>query len=129
MIQEKIYETSHPLERGKSQSFPSANFPESSLLFLDFDKRCQSDQNHDIMTIQLIHEDCPIGNSIPCHDGVFNTHLRLTGKIDMKRPVLFLGNKISVDFNSSGHAKDAQSFGRFGFKFGLRPISAGKITY
>ena len=47
----------------------------------------------------------------------------------MKRPVLMLGNNISVDFNSSGHAKDAQSFGRFGFKFGLRPISTGKILY
>ena len=40
-----------------------------------------------------------------------------------------LGNNISVDFNSSGHAKDAQSFGRFGFKFGLCPISTGKILY
>ncbi len=80
-IQERVYETCHPLERGKSQSFPSANFPEASLLFLEFDKRCQSDQNHDIMTIQLIHEDSGVGNSIPCHDGVFSTNLRLTGKI------------------------------------------------
>jgi len=53
----------------------------------------------------------------------------LTGKIDLKKPVLMLGNSISIDFNSSGHAKDAQSFGRFGFKFGLRPINAGKIVY
>jgi hypothetical protein len=81
------------------------------------------------MTIQLIHEDNPIGNSIPCHDGVFSTHLRLTGKIDMNKPVLMLGNNVSVDFSSSGHAKDAQSFGRFGFKFGLRPISTGKLFY
>jgi len=81
------------------------------------------------MTIQLLHEENPIGNSIPCRDGVFNTHLRLTGKIDMKTPVLMLGSNVSVDFNSSGHAKDAQSFGRFGFKFGLRPISSGKILF
>ena len=47
----------------------------------------------------------------------------------MKRPTLMLGNNISVDFTSSGHAKDAQSFGRFGFKFGLRPIIAGKILF
>ena len=47
----------------------------------------------------------------------------------MKRPVLILGNNVSVDFTSSGHAKDAQSFGRFGFKFGLRPVIAGKILY
>lgn len=47
----------------------------------------------------------------------------------MKKPVLMLGNNVSVDFTSSGHAKDAQSFGRFGFKLGLRPISTGKIFY
>ena len=96
---------------------------------MDFDKRCQSDQNHDIMTIQLLQDDSPIGNCIPCFDEVFSTHLRLTGKIDLKKHVLMLGNSISIDFNSSGHAKDAQSFGRFGFKFGLRPINAGKIIY
>ncbi len=98
-------------------------------MFLDFDRRCQSDQNHDIMTIQLLHDDNAVGNSIPCHDGVFSTILRLSGKVDLKKPVLMLGNNISVDFNSSGHAKDAQSFGRYGFKFGLRPINAGKILY
>jgi hypothetical protein len=81
------------------------------------------------MTIQLLHEDSPIGNSIPCHDGTFSTHLRLTGKVEMKKPTLILGNNISVDFTSSGHAKDAQSFGRFGFKFGLRPIFTGKVVY
>ena len=47
----------------------------------------------------------------------------------MKRPTLILGNSASVDFTSSGHAKDAQSFGRFGFKFGLRPISTGNVIY
>lgn len=36
---------------------------------------------------------------------------------------------MNIDFVSSGHAKDAKSFGRFGFKFGLRPIFAGKIKY
>jgi hypothetical protein len=47
----------------------------------------------------------------------------------MKRPTLMFGNSVSIDFNSSGHAKDAQSFGRFGFKFGLRPVIAGKVIY
>jgi hypothetical protein len=40
-----------------------------------------------------------------------------------------MGNSVNVDFVSSGHAKDAKSFGRFGFKFGLRPIFAGKLKY
>jgi hypothetical protein len=47
----------------------------------------------------------------------------------MKKPTLMFGNSLSVDFTSSGHAKDAQSFGRFGFKFGLRPVIAGKVLY
>ena len=42
---------------------------------------------------------------------------------------MLLGNKIAVEFSSSGHAKDANSFGRFGFKFGLRPLMAGKLLY
>ena len=41
--------------------------------------------------------------------------------------MLLFGNKVSVDFTSSGHAKDAQSFGRFGFKVGMRPIVGGNI--
>lgn len=52
---EKVYETPHPIEKGKSQNFPQAVYPEATLIFADFDKRCQSDMNHDIMTIQLIH--------------------------------------------------------------------------
>ena len=40
-----------------------------------------------------------------------------------------MGNSVTIDFSSSGHAKDAQSFGRFGFKFGMRPIYAGKYKY
>lgn len=53
----------------------------------------------------------------------------MTGKVDTKKPYLIIGNSVIVDFNSSGHAKDANSFGRYGFKFGLRPIFAGKIKY
>lgn len=34
---------------------------------------------------------------------------------------------MTVDFNSSGHVKDAHSLVRYGFKFGLRPIYTGKI--
>lgn len=81
------------------------------------------------MTIQLLQDESPVGSSILCLDEIFSTHMRLTGKVELKKPVLMLGNNISIDFNSSGHAKDAQSFGRFGFRFGLRPINAGKIIY
>ena len=77
----------------------------------------------------MTHEGMPVGNSISSSDGIFHTNLRLTGKIDGKRPYLIMGNSVTIDFSSSGHAKDSQSFGRFGFKFGLRPIFAGKLKY
>lgn len=124
-----MHETPHPIERGKNQSFPSLKLPEASLIYAEFDKRCQSDPNHDILSIQMIHENLPVGNSINCNDGVFTTNLRLTGKVDSGKPYLIIGNSINIDFTSSGHAKDSKSFGRFGFKFGLRPIYAGKVKY
>ena len=37
-----------------------------------------------------------------------------------------MGNSINIDFSSSGHAKDAKSFGRFGFRFGFRPVYGGR---
>lgn len=78
------------------------------------------------MHIQLIHEGSPVGNSIQCNDGVFSTALKMTGKVETKKPYLILGNSVTVDFSSSGHAKDAKSFGRYGFRFGLRPVFSSK---
>ena len=85
--------------------------------------------NHDIMTIQLIHENTLVGNSFSCNDGIFNTTLRITGKFERKIPYMILGNSVNIDFSSSGHAKDSNSFARFGFKFGLRPVYSGKLRY
>ena len=51
----------------------------------------------------------------------------MTGKVETKKPYLILGNSVTIDFSSSGHAKDAKSFGRYGFRFGLRPVFSGKI--
>lgn len=73
--------------------------------------------------------DSPIGNNIQVNDGVFNSTIRLSGAVDTKKPILILGKAIVVDFNSSGHVKDAQSLVRYGFKFGVRPIFTGKIKF
>lgn len=126
---EKIYETSHPLERGKNYNFPSRVYPHATILMLELDKRCQSDSNNDTLNIQLLHEETPVGNNIQVNDGVFNSYLRLSGGIDTKKPYLLLGNSINVDFNSSGQVKDSHSLVRYGFKFGLRPIFAAKVNY
>ena len=76
-----------------------------------------------------MHEDCSVGNNIVVNDGTFNSFLRLNGAFDTKKMYLLLGNAVVIDFNSSGQVKDTQSLVRYGFKFGLRPIFAGKMKY
>ena len=93
---------------------------------LDLDKRSQSD-NNDTLSLQIIHEDVPVGNNIQINDGTFSSFLRLSGTIDAKKPYQFFGNSVTVDFNSSGQVKDGQSLVRYGFKFGLRPIFTGRL--
>lgn len=124
---EKIYETSHPLERGKNYNFPQRKFQNASLVLLDLDKRCQSDPNNDTLTIQTVHMDSPVGNNIQVHDGVFYSTIRLSGAVDTKKPILMYGKTVTVDFNSSGHVKDTQSLVRYGFKLGLRPVFTGRV--
>lgn len=48
------------------------------------------------MTIQTIHADSPVGNTIHCNDGIFSTNLRMSGKIDTKKPYLIFGNSVSI---------------------------------
>lgn len=98
------------------------------MTLLDLDRRCQSDPNNDTLSIQILHEDNPVGNNIQINDGTFFTNLRLSGAVDTKKPYLIFGNSVNVDFNSSGQVKDTQSLVRYGFKFGFRPVYSGKIN-
>lgn len=77
----------------------------------------------------MIHQEQPIGNQLVCTDGVFASALKMSGPVDSKKPYLIFGNSIAIDFTSSGHAKDAQSFGRYGFRFGVRPVFVDKVKY
>jgi hypothetical protein len=77
----------------------------------------------------MLHEECAVGNNIQINDGVFHSSLRLSGTVDTKKPYLLLTNALSVDFNSSGQVKDTQSLVRYGFKFALRPLFAGKPRF
>ena len=47
---------------------------------------------------------------------------KISGKPNIKRPIIILGNVISVEFTSSGHAKDEHSLNRWGFKLIAKPI-------
>ena len=96
---------------------------------LDLDKRCQSDPNNDNLSLQIVHEDLPVGNNIQINDGAFSSNIRLSGNVDTKKLYMLLSKAVTVDFTSSGHVKDTQSLVRFGFKFGLRPIFTGRNSF
>jgi len=49
---EKVYETNHPIERGKVTSFELGIFPGAIGVAIEFDKRCQCDTKNDFMVIQ-----------------------------------------------------------------------------
>ena len=104
-------------------------FSNASVVLVDLDKRCQSDPNNDTLSFQMLHEECAVGNNIQVNDGVFHSSLRLSGTVDTKKPYLIFGNALSVDFNSSGQVKDTQSLVRYGFKFALRPLFAGRPRF
>ena len=50
------------------------------------------------------------------------TCYRVSGKPNIKRPLVILGNVLQVEFSSSGHAKDEHSLNRWGFRVTARPI-------
>ena len=50
-ISEKTFETNHPYERSKNQSFEQCSFPGAIAISVEFDKRCQSDLNNDFLII------------------------------------------------------------------------------
>ena len=48
---ERVFETSHPYERGKPQVFEETHFPDAIAIVVDFDPRCSSDPSHDFLSI------------------------------------------------------------------------------
>jgi len=69
------------VERGKNYNFAPKTFQNASYLLLDLDRRCQSDSNNDTLSVQMIHQDSPVGNNIQVNDGVFSSNLRLSGAV------------------------------------------------
>lgn len=105
-VQEKVFETNHPYERGKVQSFDQFHFPGALAISIEMDKRCQSDTQNDCLIIAgwYSHHLTSMGLQMSPRDGV-GTCYRISGKPNMKRPLVLLGNTIQVEFSSSGHAK------------------------
>lgn len=47
--------------------------------------------------------------------GIGNT-FKVSGKPNLKRQVILLGNVVEADFSSSAHSKDEHSLSRWGYK-------------
>ena len=48
---DRVFETSHPYERGKPHVFEETHFPGALAISVDFDQRCSSDPSHDFLQI------------------------------------------------------------------------------
>ena len=105
-INEKVFETNHPYERGKVVSFDQYHFPGALAISVELDKRCQSDTSNDYLIAAgwYNHHTTNMALQMSPRDGV-GTCYRISGKPNMKRPLVLLGNTIQVEFSSSGHAK------------------------
>lgn len=92
---------------------------------LDFDKRSQTDGSNDVMAIWSTSQTQPLRENNTNYEPL-RSHLRMSGKLG-KRTYLMLGNNISLEFTSSGQAKDEHSLNRYGYRVGVRPVYSGKI--
>ena len=122
-LNEKVFETNHPYERGKHQSFEPCSYPGALAISVELDKRCQSDQTQDFLTITSWYNSqfSTFGYFMSHRDNV-GTSFRISGKPNMKKPLLLIGNNIQIDFSSSPHSKDEHSLNRWGFKVRIKPI-------
>ncbi|CAD8078334.1 unnamed protein product [Paramecium sonneborni] len=119
----KVFETSHPYERQKVQTFEDTYFPGALALAVEFDPRCSSDQAHDFLTINSWYSphSGPFGLQTKLKDPM-GVSYRISGKLSTKRPILMLGNVIQADFSPSGQVRNEHSLSRWGFKITIRPV-------
>ena len=122
-LNEKVFETNHPYERGKHQNFEPCSYPGAVAISVELDRRCQSDQTQDFLTLTSWY------NSQYSTFGYFTSHrenvgtsFRISGKPNMKKPLLLIGNNLQIDFSSSPHNKDERSLNCWGFKVRIKPI-------
>jgi other hect domain ubiquitin protein ligase E3 len=54
---------------------------------------------------------------------------KVSGKPNLKKPIILLGNIVIVDFTSSSQVKDEHSLNRWGFKLTAKPIYGTKLGY
>lgn len=99
----KVFETGHPYERQKVQTFEDTYFPGAIALLVEFDPRCSSDQAHDVLSLNSWYSPHTgsLGAATTLKDPVGISY-RVSGKVQGRRHVVMLGNVIQADFQPSG---------------------------
>lgn len=123
---EKIMETNHPYDRDRKLYFEPQNHPQALFMIADFDKRCQSDANSDFLQILSWTHGQQVSN-INANCSPFNLQVKMSGKINSKKPYMMLGNQLTMEFHSSGNTRNEHSLNRYGFRVGVRPAFSGRL--
>jgi hypothetical protein len=92
---EKIYETNHPYDRDRRQQFEPQIYLQSIFIAVEFDKRCQSDANHDYLSIYSWSQAQP-SREVTTNCDPFNLSLKMSGKVNSKKPYLMLGSSVGM---------------------------------
>jgi|JI61114BRNA_FD_contig_61_1266559_length_1750_multi_2_in_0_out_0_2 hypothetical protein len=119
-------ETNHPYDRDRKLFFEPQNHPQSLFMVADFDKRCQSDANNDFLQIISWTHGQAVSN-VNANCNPFNMQVKMSGKINSKKPYMMLGSQLTMEFHSSGNTRNEHSLNRYGFRVGVRPAYSGRL--
>ena len=116
---ERIFETSHPYQRGRQQINETITFPGAIAISIEFDPRCQSDNHYDSL---IIGSENSQGNLSNYNGEILAPTFKFSGKVNLNYPVMLQGNSIHIEFNASGQPREEIISNRWGFRLKIRPV-------
>lgn len=124
-MEQHIFETPHPVERGKTITFPTLYFEGASGILIEFDRRCQNEETQDQLIFNSYFESQKKAMNLTANynSGTFLANgLRVSGKKTFKFPVFMIGNTLEAQFISTSTArKNLESLSQWGYKIYVRP--------
>lgn len=127
-VESYIVETQHPIERGKNTIFKRIYNRDVLGYYLEFDKKCQDEENSDNLMISSWFYPEVKGTASTAQDMTFYKYVSIAGKKTHFNPLLMIGDTIDIQFISSQIAKNnVKSLNQWGYKIIVRPIYKGSI--
>ena len=126
LMEQHILETPHPIERGKTISFPTLVFEGAAGILIKFDRRCQNEENQDqlIFNSYFSSQKKAMNLTSNYNSNTFLANgLRVSGNRVFKHPVFMIGNTLEVQFISTATArKNLESLSQWGYKLYVCPF-------